>query len=48
MEKYLVTKEEIESYEGIEKTHFLNSNARRRNKSLLPYRIPLPRKLCLP
>lgn len=34
MEKYLVTKEEIESYEGLEKTHFLNSNARRLNKSL--------------
>lgn len=34
MEKYLVTREEIETYEGIEKTHFLNANAQRRNKSL--------------
>jgi len=34
MEKYLVTKEEIDAYEGLEKSHFLNSNARRRNKSL--------------
>ncbi len=34
MEKYIVTKEEIEAYEGIEITHFLNSNARRLNKSL--------------
>ncbi len=32
MEKYLVTKEEIESYAGLEKTHFLNSNARRLNQ----------------
>jgi len=34
MDKYLVTKEEIDDYPGIEKTHFLNSNAVRRNKSL--------------
>ena len=34
MDKYLVTKEEIEAYEGIDKTHFLNSKGRRRNKSL--------------
>ena len=34
MEKYILTKTEIESFEGIEKTHFLNDNARRRNKSL--------------
>ncbi len=34
MEKYVVTKEEIEAYKGIEKSHFLNSNAQRRNKSL--------------
>lgn len=34
MEKYILTKEEIEQYEGVEKTHFLNENARRINKSL--------------
>ena len=34
MDKYIVTKEEIEEYEGIEKSHFLNPNARRKNKSL--------------
>ncbi len=34
MEKYLVTREEIEEYEGISKTHFLNGNAKRVNKSL--------------
>ncbi len=34
MDKYLVTREEIEDFEGIDKTHFLNPNARRRNKSL--------------
>ena len=34
MEKYIVTKEEIENYEGVDKTHFLNENARRINKSL--------------
>lgn len=34
MDKYIITKEEIEEYEGIQKTHFLNDNARRLNKSL--------------
>lgn len=34
MDKYIVTKEEIEVYEGLDKTHFLNKNARRLNKSL--------------
>ena len=34
MDKYVVTKEEIESMEGLHKTHFLNSNAQRINKSL--------------
>lgn len=34
MDKYLVTKEEITQYEGISKTHFLNENAKRVNKSL--------------
>ncbi|MGD8930308.1 MAG: cupin domain-containing protein, partial [Lysobacterales bacterium] len=34
MEKYLVTREEITEYEGISKTHFLNENAKRINKSL--------------
>ena len=34
MDKYIVTKEEIEQYQGIEKTHFLNANAQRKNKSL--------------
>ena len=34
MDKYLLTKEEIEAYEGLTKTHFLNSNAIRTNKSL--------------
>ncbi len=34
MDKYLITKEEIEQYQGIEKTHFLNDNAKRLNKSL--------------
>ncbi len=34
MEKYIVTKEEIDAYEGLRKTHFLNPNARRVNKSL--------------
>lgn len=31
---YIVTKEEIEGMEGLAKTHFLNANARRVNKSL--------------
>ncbi|EMP54877.1 cupin [Marinobacter santoriniensis NKSG1] len=34
MDKYIVTRQEIEDFEGVEKTHFLNENARRRNKSL--------------
>lgn len=34
MESYIVTKEEIEAYEGIDKTHFLNANAKRKTKSL--------------
>ena len=34
MDKYILTKEEIEAYDGIQKTHFLNQNARRVNKSL--------------
>lgn len=34
MDKYIISREEIEQFEGMEKTHFLNDNARRRNKSL--------------
>lgn len=34
MEKYVVTREEVEAYEGIAKTHFLNQSAKRINKSL--------------
>lgn len=34
MDKYLVTREEIAVYEGVSKTHFLNENAKRVNKSL--------------
>lgn len=34
MDKYLVTRDEIEQAEGVAKTHFLNDNARRTNKSL--------------
>ncbi|MBN7825386.1 cupin domain-containing protein [Bowmanella dokdonensis] len=34
MEKYLLTKEEIESMQGLVKTHYLNDQARRINKSL--------------
>lgn len=34
MDKYLVTKEEIEDFEGTPKVHFLNDNAKRINKSL--------------
>ena len=33
-DKYILTREEIESYEGLDKTHFLNERARRKNKSL--------------
>ena len=34
MDKYVLSKKEIDEYEGIQKTHFLNQNARRVNKSL--------------
>lgn len=34
MDKYLLTREEIEAFEGLDKVHFLNPKARRRNKSL--------------
>ncbi len=34
MDKYLVAREEIEQLEGLSKTHFLNDNAKRINKSL--------------
>ena len=34
MDKYILSKEEIDEYEGIQKIHFLNANAQRTNKSL--------------
>lgn len=34
MERYILTHKEIEEYEGVKKTHFLNPNAQRVNKSL--------------
>ncbi len=34
MDRYIVTREEIEALEGLAKTHFLNENAQRVNKSL--------------
>jgi uncharacterized cupin superfamily protein len=34
MDKYILTKEEIDAYEGLKKTHFLNPDAKRVNKSL--------------
>ncbi|MBF0277339.1 MAG: cupin domain-containing protein [SAR324 cluster bacterium] len=34
MDKYIISKEEIDQYKGVEKSHFLNSKARRLNKSL--------------
>lgn len=34
MDKYLLSKQEIEAFAGISKTHFLNPNAKRVNKSL--------------
>ena len=34
MDKYVLSREDIEAYPGIEKEHFLNDNARRRNTSL--------------
>ena len=33
-DKYLITKEEIDQLPGLDKTHFLNDNASRNNKSL--------------
>ena len=34
MDKYILTREEIEAFDGLDKIHFLNPKARRRNKSL--------------
>jgi len=34
MDKYIITKSEIDAMEGLKKTHFLNDNAVRTNKSL--------------
>lgn len=34
MNKYIITKEEIEDFKGLQKTHFLNKNAHRLNKSI--------------
>lgn len=34
VDQYIVTREEIDAYEGVAKTHFLNENAQRINKSL--------------
>ena len=34
MDKYVLTKAEIEALSGVDKTHFLNPNAKRINKSL--------------
>ena len=34
MDKYIITREEIAAYAGVAKTHFLNENAQRINKSL--------------
>lgn len=34
MDKYLITRDEIRQMRGLEKTHFLNRNGQRRNKSL--------------
>jgi len=34
MDKYIVTRSQIEALDGVDKAHFLNPNARRRNKSL--------------
>lgn len=33
-DKYLITAEEIEAMNGLDKAHFLNANAKRNNKSL--------------
>ncbi len=34
MDGYILTREEIDNLDGVEKTHFLNDNAQRLNKSL--------------
>jgi uncharacterized cupin superfamily protein len=34
MHKYMLTRRQIEEMDGLQKTHFLNDNARRTNKSL--------------
>jgi len=34
MDKYIVTRQEIEDFDGLHKTHFLNDGASRLNKSL--------------
>lgn len=34
MDRYIITKAEIDALEGTQKTHFLNENAKRLNKSL--------------
>lgn len=34
LDKYVLSKEETEAYDGLQKTHFLNPNAQRLNKSL--------------
>lgn len=34
MDKYLITAKEIDAMAGLEKSHFLNKDAQRRNKSL--------------
>ncbi|MEM1293160.1 MAG: cupin domain-containing protein [Cyanobacteria bacterium P01_H01_bin.162] len=34
MDQYIITREEIAAYAGVAKTHFLNENAQRINKSL--------------
>ncbi|MDE1461300.1 cupin domain-containing protein [Spartinivicinus poritis] len=34
MDKYIIKKTEIDNMEGLNKTHFLNANAKRTNKSL--------------
>lgn len=33
-DQYIVSKEDIDSFAGLDKTHFLNQNAKRNNKSL--------------
>lgn len=34
MDKYIITRNEIDEFDGVDKTHFLNPKARRINKSL--------------